>query len=119
MINLDTHILIHALTGNLRTKERQILSTRPWGISSIVLWEIAKLRQLGRVEMDLKATEFRTAMDAIHVFPISLDVARVSTELDFKGDPADEIIASTSIVYEVPLLTRDRMIRKSKLVEFL
>ena len=118
MINLDTHILIHALMGNLRTKEHQALSTGPWGISSIVLWELAKLRQLGRIEIDLKGAEFRTLMDTIHVFPITLDVARVSTELDFNGDPADEIIASTSIVFDVPLVTRDRTIRKSKLVQF-
>ena len=32
------------------------------------------------------------------------------------GDPADELIAATSIVHGVPLLTRDRQIRRSKLV---
>jgi PIN domain nuclease of toxin-antitoxin system len=36
--------------------------------------------------------------------------------LDFTGDPADELIAATSVVHAVPLLTRDKQIRKSKLV---
>jgi PIN domain nuclease of toxin-antitoxin system len=31
-----------------------------------------------------------------------------------KGDPADELIAATSIVHKVPLLTRDRALLKSK-----
>jgi PIN domain nuclease of toxin-antitoxin system len=44
--------------------------------------------------------------------------ARVSTSLDFRGDPADEIIAATSVVHRVRLLTRDRAILRSKLVPF-
>jgi len=36
--------------------------------------------------------------------------------LDFDSDPADEIIAATSVVHRVPLVTRDRTIRRSKLV---
>jgi PIN domain nuclease of toxin-antitoxin system len=39
-----------------------------------------------------------------------------STRLDFRGDPADEIIAATSVVHRVPLLTRDRRIRGSRIV---
>jgi PIN domain nuclease of toxin-antitoxin system len=37
-------------------------------------------------------------------------------QLDFRGDPADEIIAATSLVHNVPLVTRDRVIRSSKVV---
>jgi predicted nucleic acid-binding protein len=36
--------------------------------------------------------------------------------LDFRGDPADELIAATSIVHRLPLVTRDARIRKSKVV---
>jgi len=41
--------------------------------------------------------------------------ARMRT-LDFRSDPADELICATSMVYEVPLLTRDEKIRKSSVV---
>jgi PIN domain nuclease of toxin-antitoxin system len=50
------------------------------------------------------------------VWPLDLAVARASTRLDFRGDPADEVIAATSIVYAVPLLTRDKRILRSKMV---
>jgi len=43
---------------------------------------------------------------------------RKINELDFDSDPADEIIAATSIVHHVKLVTRDRVLRKSKLVSF-
>jgi PIN domain nuclease of toxin-antitoxin system len=38
--------------------------------------------------------------------------------MDFKGDPADELIAATSVVHSVPLLTRDRRIRRSRMLSF-
>ena len=116
MLNLDTHILLRALSGRLRKEERALLEVNDWGISGIVLWEIAKLVQLRRVEMDLDDADVRHAIGAVHVWPIDFEIARVSTRLDFKGDPADELIAATSVVHGAPLITRDRVIRRSKLV---
>ena len=116
MLNLDTHILIHALAGSLRKTELAQLSECNWGVSSIVLWELAKLAQLGRIEIDLEDPKVVRTLSRVHVWPIDLDVARTSTRLDFAGDPADELIAATSVVHHVPLMTRDREIRKSKLV---
>ena len=116
MLNLDTHILLGAIIGDLTEKERALLSSNQWGISAIVLWELAKLKQLRRIEIDLDSEEVIRVLSRLTVWPLDLAVARRSTELDFRGDPADEIIAATSIVQSVPLLTRDRRIRSSKLV---
>jgi PIN domain nuclease of toxin-antitoxin system len=116
MLNLDTHIVINAMTGQLRPAEVRLLSADHWGISDIVLWEIGKLAQLGRVEIDLDDADVARFLDALQVWPITLDICRTMRSLDFRSDPADEIIAATSIVHRSPLLTRDRVIRKSKLV---
>ena len=40
----------------------------------------------------------------------------INYDVTIKNDPADEIIAATSVVHRVPLVTRDRRIRRSKLV---
>lgn len=116
MLNLDTHILIHALAGSLRPGERRLLEASEWGVAAIVLWELAKLRQLGRVDIDLDDPEVDTVLSSIHVWPLDLAVARRSTSLDFDGDPADQLIAATSLVHGVPLVTRDRVIRASRMV---
>lgn len=116
MLNLDTHILIYALSGELTPKEKKLLSAEPWGIAAIVLWELAKLAQLKRIELDLDDKEVLRALSKIHVWPIDLAVCRALNKLDFKGDPADELIAATSLVHRVPLLTRDRQIKRSKRV---
>jgi len=116
MLNLDTHILLHALADSLTPAERKLLVGQQWSISAIVLWEIAKLAQLHRIDEDLDDPEFILVLSSIHVWPITLDIARAIRELDFRADPADEIIAATSLVHRVPLLTRDARILKSKLV---
>ena len=43
-------------------------------------------------------------------------MCREMLTLDFSSDPADELIAAASLAHGVPLVTRDRKIRKSKLV---
>ena len=116
MLNLDTHILIFAVGGELRRREQTLMERNQWSISAIVLWELAKLAQLGRVDMDLDDREVLRVLSRVHVWPLDIAVARASTRLDFGSDPADEIIAATSIVHDVPLLTRDRIIRRSKVV---
>ena len=116
MLNLDTHILIHALQDALRPGERRLLAANEWGISPIVLWEVAKLAQLGRIDFDLEDQRVRRVLRQIRVWPLTPAICHASCALDFRGDPADELIAATSIVENVPLLTRDRIIRASRLV---
>ena len=116
MLNLDTHILIFAVSGDLRPAEQALLSQNRWSVSAIVFWELAKLVQLGRIDMDLDDRDVVRILSRLHVWPIDLAVARASTQLDFRSDPADELIAATSVVHDIPLLTRDRTMRRSKIV---
>jgi PIN domain nuclease of toxin-antitoxin system len=116
VLNLDTHMLVALLEGTLRPPERTCLLENEWAISDIVLWELAKLIDLGRLELDLNSSEFQTCLRKLTVIPISLEIARKSRDLDFSSDPSDEIIAATSVVEKIPLLTRDRLIRKSRMV---
>ena len=116
MLNLDTHILIFAVSDNLRPAEQALLSQNRWSVSAIVFWELAKLVQLGRIDMDLDDRDVVRTLSRLHVWPIDLAVARASTQLDFQSDPADELIAATSVVHDIPLLTRDHTIRLSKVV---
>ena len=116
MLNLDTNILLHALIDDLTRQERKILRKNPWCASAIVLWEISKLQAKGRISLDLDSVEFTQFFNQLNILPLTLAICRTSTELDFSSDPADELIAATSVVHRVPLLTRDRKIRASKLV---
>lgn len=116
MLNLDTHVLLHALAGTLRPREGRLLASDAWSISAICLWEISELVQLGRIELELDAVELTRTLARIHTWPITLDICRAIRTLDFRGDPADELIAATSLTHHIPLLTRDRRIRRSRRV---
>jgi PIN domain nuclease of toxin-antitoxin system len=114
MLNLDTHVFLLAVSGDLRPTEDRLLRAEPWSISAIVLWEMAKLAQLGRIEVDLEDRQVTRALRSVHLWPITSEIARESTRLDVRGDPADELIGATSVVHGVPLITRDRSLLKSR-----
>jgi PIN domain nuclease of toxin-antitoxin system len=118
MLNLDTHILLFALAGKLTARESRLLASNQWSISAIVLWELSKLAQLGRIDLELDSAELLRLLGGIHIWPLTLEICREIRSLDFHSDPADEIIAATSLVHRVPLLTRDRLILRSKLLTF-
>lgn len=116
MLILDTHILLMALRNDLRPEEDTLLAGDWWSVSAIVFWEIAKLRQLGRIRFNFKGPALSAALNWVKIWPVDPAIAIASTRLDFASDPADELIAATSVVHRVPLLTRDRVIRRSKVV---
>ncbi len=116
MLNLDTHVLIDAVRNELPPSENALLQNEEWSISAIVFWEIAKLTQFDRIDFDFDDREVSRVVEQLHIWPIDPVIATISTQLDFRSDPADELIAATSIVYDVPLVTRDRVIRGSQLV---
>ena len=118
MLNLDTHILIKAFDGSLTPRERNVLTADPeWSISAIVLWEITKLYQLGRLRYGLNDEAFAAAVERVQIWPLTRKVCLNLRALDFQSDPADEIIAATSLTHGIPLLTRDSRIRKSMVVK--
>lgn len=120
MLNLDTHILLHALHGRLDGAEARLLTgDREWGISAIVLWEIEKLYQKGRIRHGLDYAPLALALGRLEIWPITTEVCRNLRALDFASDPADELIAATSLTHDVPLVTRDARIRVSKVIRCL
>lgn len=116
MLNLDTNMVVRAFQSELTAHERRVLGEDRWGISAIVFWELAKLSQLRRIDVDLDDPEFSRNLQAMHVWPLDFEIARASARLDFRSDPADEIIAATSIVHGAPLVTRDRKLLRSRVV---
>ena len=102
----------------LTETERSRLAEELWGISDIVFWEIERLHARGRIAFGLDYPPLVTVLRRIEVWPITPEICVRLRTLDFHSDPADEIIAATSLEYDVALMTRDSTIRTSKLVRF-
>ena len=116
MLSLDSHIVVFAIEGKLNAHERRLLDSDFWSISDVVLWELGMLSRTGRIRITLDDPGLVTMLDRITVWPITRSIAKAAGRLDFRGDPADEIIAATSLVHDIPLLTRDARILASKVV---
>lgn len=114
MLSLDTHIVVFALAGSLAPAEERLLVSDDLGVSAIVLWELSKLFQLGRIRHDPGSAVVVAFLDQCQILPLNLQTAILSSKLDFRSDPADEIIAATSVVFNAPLVTRDEQIRSSQ-----
>ncbi len=120
MIVLDTHIWIwwvHGETSMTETQEQLIVAseTEGIGISAISLWEIAKLVEVGRLELPCSLTEwFEQALSypGILILELSPEIAIESTRLPgyFHRDPADQIIVATARKHNCQLITSDRKI---------
>ena len=99
------------------TQEQLIVAseTEGIGISAISLWEIAKLVEVGRLELPCSLTEwFEQALSypGILILELSPEIAIESTRLpgDFHRDPADQIIVATARKHNCQLITSDRKI---------
>lgn len=81
MLNLDTHVLLYAVTGGLRPVELRLLRNDTWSISAIVLWEIAKLARLRRIAVDLDDPEVVRVLARLHVWPVTRDRALLRSRI--------------------------------------
>lgn len=124
---LDTHVWIWWMLGDpgLSRAERDALDALPPEsrpvISDISLWEFATLVDMGRVEIEGSVTDWlRIAASpaTVKIQPITPAIVAEMNRLPtpFHRDPADRLILATARFLKLPLATKDRKIRNSRLV---
>jgi PIN domain nuclease of toxin-antitoxin system len=120
VIVLDTHVWIWWISDDerLTPAARAEIETHQGdglGISAISCWEVAKLVQLGRLELRHRTTDWLEAALAYpgcRLLELTPQIVVQSTTLPgvFHRDPADQMIVATALVWGCPLLTADRKI---------
>ena len=93
-------------------------------VADISIWEIAMLIKRSRIEVDATTSVFLNRFLAsrnVSVVSISPEIAELSQSFgaEISNDPADRIIAATSIIYNARLVTADTNLRASSLVDTL
>jgi PIN domain nuclease of toxin-antitoxin system len=126
LILLDTHVVIwlaqdyQRITANARAAiERGRAGKSALAVSDITLLEIARLSHHRRINLtpDL-GTFLRDVECRFLVLPVTANIALQAFELptSYPNDPVDRVIGATALVEDIPLLTADREIRKSRAV---
>jgi PIN domain nuclease of toxin-antitoxin system len=124
VIVLDTHAWLWWLGGTARlgrTAARRLVGAAAIGVPAICCFEVAAAVRRGRLALDRGVADWLDAALAtprVVLLPLTPRVAvRASDLAGFHGDPADRLIVATALEVGSPLVTRDRDIRRSKLVE--
>ena len=126
MILLDTCAIIwDALASDRLTSHAKWAihdSGKPLMICDISIWEISMLMKRGRFVVDETPSGFvNLVLEArnLHVQGITPEIAELSVNLgpEINNDPADRLIAATSIHLNAPVVTADKNLRAASIVE--
>jgi PIN domain nuclease of toxin-antitoxin system len=121
MIVLDTHIWVWWIHGSdtLTPEQMSVIEeneTGVIGVSAISCWEVAKLVERGRLQLDVPVEEWlEQALNypGVRLLELTPEIAVESTRLpgEFHRDPADQIIVATARLFDCLLLTADGLIK--------
>ena len=121
MLLLDTHVLLWLLAGdtrlhaNARDLMQDELRRRRLYVSSASYWELARLVQLGRIDLgcDLRVWRARRVDSGIGEIPLDSETLILAEDLRRQGAPndlADRLIMASTISRRGRLATADRQI---------
>jgi len=122
VIVLDTHALIwwadasSKLSKKARQATRAESRRRELVASAISVFEIVTLERRGRLAFKIPVSEWLAnlrKLPELAIHPITDEIAERAGALGevFPGDPGDRLIAATSLVLGVPLVTQDTKLR--------
>ena len=126
MILLDTCTLIwDAIEPNkLTSKARKAIeySENELMICDISIWEISMLIKKNRLTIDDSASGFINLLIQSRNFQvqqITPETAELSVNFgsEINNDPADRLIAATSILENIPVITADQNLRDATILE--
>lgn len=120
---LDTHAWVWWTTGSARLSVRGKAAIRKAAaegdllLSTISVWEVAKLVEKGRLQFDRDAErwiEKALEMPGLTLVPLApvISCRACSLPQPFHDDPADQIIVATACVEGATILTADDRIRR-------
>jgi PIN domain nuclease of toxin-antitoxin system len=121
MIVLDTHAWLWWVSDPSRLSRaanRRIRTATQIGISAISCLEVATAVAKGRITLDREVLDWleqALSLPKVELLPLTPQIAVKATQLgnDFPGDPADRVIAATSLVESAPLITKDSEVHAS------
>jgi len=123
----DTHPLVWYASGKLAKLSRKALSAFNGAsrgdvliyVPGFVFWEIGLLLKIGRISLQESYrdwAEHLVAQQGFDIAPFTVDITSEAFNYSF-DDPFDSVITATAKVFDLALITKDRDISDSGLVD--
>ena len=126
LILLDTHVVVWLASGDARmsrTAQAAIdearQKVRGLAISDFTLFELSMLFRKKQFSLATSPEAFLSEVEQrFVVLPVTANIALQAFELlaSLPKDPVDRIIVATALIEDIPLITADTQIRKSRAV---
>jgi PIN domain nuclease of toxin-antitoxin system len=123
MVVLDTHAVVWWAGDPRRLSAKAaaaIDKAESVGLPTIVFWETALLVRKGRLDLGMSAQEWMEKIQLIPriaPLPLTPEVAVLADSLSMHADPVDRFVVATAIHHRFPLITKDRLLRRLKIVK--
>ena len=126
MIVLDTCAIIWDALDNSKLSSKAIKAINEAEceliICDISIWEISMLIERKRLIVDDTASGFINLVlqsRNFHIQPITPEIAELSVNFsqEINNDPADRLIAATSILQNAAIITADKNLRKVTILD--
>ena len=121
---LDTHAALWLVQGDSRLSRKALervsaLDREDIYVSDLMLFELGLLVSKGRVVIEGELAQFlREFAGHFTILPLDPGIAALAVELSLpQADPFDRIFVATAAWHKLPLVTRDREIRRSGIVD--
>lgn len=123
MIVLDTHALLwwtqnsDKLSSDAREVVEEAKAQNCIYVSSMSVWEVSMLVKKERLSLKQTSQDWLTQVEGLSFItfvPVNNQIAQNSVHLDMHPDPADRIIAATTLYLGATLITKDEKLQKLK-----
>lgn len=120
MILLDTHVWVWWVLGNSRLSAEKLrlleeAEGEGLGVSIMSCWEVAKLVELGRLDLPVSIEEWLAQAlryPGIQLLDLTIEIVIEATRLpgQFHRDPVDQLLVATARHRDMPLASADQSI---------
>jgi PIN domain nuclease of toxin-antitoxin system len=118
----DTHSLVWYFTESPRLPKKALkvfektLEEGSIIIPTVVLAEIMYISRKGRIKLSFAETVKKIEeSENFEIVPLDLDILNTADEIDYDLEMHDRLIVATALFFDVPLITRDEVIKESGL----
>ncbi|QXP83325.1 type II toxin-antitoxin system VapC family toxin [Methylococcus sp. Mc7] len=120
MVVLDTHVLVWwtldpAKLSAIAKRHCDAIASAGAAISSISLWEVGIKVKRGQLDLGIDFADYVRRLQLVKglkIVPVDADHWMANLELQWEHrDPADRTIVATAKLFDLPLLSKDEIVR--------